>query len=121
MSRDDSYFTNQPGLRSDYLRAVALLRQRGCNRLGFISSADGWEYPLWPLMQESTPDGERIEHVAVANVSAGAGHGEDAGFQPCAVVSLAPDAGATPINLAGKTYRPASVPSLVTVLTVDGT
>ena len=29
-------FTNRPGLRADYLRAVGLLAQRGCARFGFI-------------------------------------------------------------------------------------
>jgi hypothetical protein len=119
--RDDQYFTNRPSLRSAYLGSVAFVAGHACDRVGFVSTGDGWEYPLWAVLTESARGPVTIEQVAVANLSAAwpapvAG----AGFQPCAVVSIDQDSSAGSLELGGDTYRPAWTMGQVTVSTPGG-
>ena len=81
--RTDQFFTNRPGLREPYLGAIASLMDTDCRQVGFIATADGWEYPLRALL----PGTVAIEHVDVTNVSAGQ---SAPSFVPCAVLALGP-------------------------------
>jgi hypothetical protein len=96
-SRTDQYFTNQPSLRAPYEAAIGVLSQSGCRQIGFISTADGWEYPLRALLGPAAT----IEHVDVANVSAGQ---DGVTFDPCAVLRLTPVADRTAVLVGGRPY-----------------
>ncbi|MGI9148998.1 MAG: hypothetical protein ACR2IK_21030 [Chloroflexota bacterium] len=99
-SRTDQYFTNWPNVRTQYLDALGILTSRGCTRVGFMSSADGWEYPLWALL----PGVQEIEQISVPNVSAGLTSAGDREFRPCGVLALG-DAVRTTVELNGQTYQ----------------
>jgi hypothetical protein len=121
-NRNERYFTNRPGMRSAYLSAVGYVVQRGCGQIGFMSSVDGWEYPLWPLLQGAVPGHLEIEHVGVSNVSAA--QAAIAEFDPCAVVALGPMANLYAIEFNGQTFTPSwvqldptAVPDQVAVFT----
>jgi hypothetical protein len=85
-SRSDQYFTNRPSLREPYLAAIRFIADQGCAQIGFISTQDGWEYPLWAL----APTPIHIESVAVGNMSAAFIPASQKTFQPCAIFSLEP-------------------------------
>ncbi len=126
-SRDERYFTNRPSMRSAYLGAVGYLVERGCAQIGFTSTVDGWEYPLWPLLEGTVPGGVEIEHVGVSNVSASRAGAAASQFEPCAVVALGPTANVPSIDFHGQTFKPSwarldptAVLEQVAVLTVDG-
>jgi len=106
-SRDERYFANRPGMRAAYLGAVSFLVERGCARIGFTSTGDGWEYPLWPLLQGVVPGRVAIEHIGVSNVSAGQVAKDQ--FEPCAVVALGPMANLRSLDVHGRTFIPAWV------------
>jgi hypothetical protein len=105
-SRADQYFTNRPSMRSAYFGAIGFLAERGCARVGFVSTVDGWEYPLWPLLRGSVPGPFEIEHVDVTNVSARQTDTQLRAFEPCAVLVLGPTASDGSLEVAGQTWRP---------------
>jgi len=110
VSRTDQYFTNRPGLREPYLAATTRLAELGCARIGFMSTPDGWEYPLRALL----PGQVEIEHVAVTNVSAGL---PAAPFAPCAIVAVGPGVGDQPVEVGGEIYQPSWTSEPIILLT----
>jgi hypothetical protein len=88
--------------------------------VGFISTSDGWEYPLWALPRPSGLGPFILEHVAVGNASR-TQRGLP-GFEPCAVFSLDPGVNSTgSLDVNGTTYRPIwTQADVVAILTVDG-
>ncbi|MDQ6670162.1 MAG: hypothetical protein M3069_05345 [Chloroflexota bacterium] len=119
-SRDNQYFTNQPDLGSAYLGAIGLLVSRGCSRVGFVSSGDGWEYPLWALLGRSGSGAVEIEHVGVSNVSAALATPHDRQFEPCAVFSIDTQPTLRSLDLANRTYQLSWAQERIAVLTIDG-
>ena len=127
ISRNERYFTNRPSMRSAYLGAVAYLVERDCAKIGFTSTVDGWEYPLWPLLQGGLPGAVEIEHVGVTNISASQAGVANSQFEPCAVVALGPTADMPWIEVHGQQFKPSWAQmdptaelEQVAVLTVDG-
>jgi hypothetical protein len=126
VGRGEQYFTNRPSLRSAYLGAVGYLAERGCAQVGFVSTPDGWEYPLWPLLRAALPGTVEIEHVNVTNASAGLTGVQNAGFRPCAVLALGPTANMLSIDVDGSAFKaswgqldPTAALDQVVVLTAD--
>lgn len=120
VSRADQYFTNRPSLRAAYQGALGLLAERGCRQVGFMSSADGWEYPLAALLP-----GVEVEHVAVTNVSARQAGARDEAFRPCAVLALGSATSPGWLEWNGQRYQTGWAAGAdterVAVLTVSGT
>ena len=69
---------------------ASMIEASGCRSVGVLSNQDGWEYPLWVLLEQA--DGRRpgeIEHVGVDNISAKlVTRSPFAQFRPCAVAAL---------------------------------
>ena len=83
------YFKNRPDLREPYMQVMRSIQKRGCSAIGLVTSANGFEYPLWVLAASSTENRVRIEHVAVRNQSAVAAHRHSSPpFKPCAIIAL---------------------------------
>lgn len=106
-TRDQQYFTNRPSMRSAYRGAVEYLGQRDCGHIGLISTVDGWEYPLWPLLTPAVSSPVQIEHVNVTNVSAPRAGAPKSQFEPCAMVALGPTASLQSVEFDGRSYRSA--------------
>jgi hypothetical protein len=86
--RDVQRFRNHPGLRPVYEAAAGVVGDMGCGRVGLILGSDGWEYPLWPLLQARVGPGLRIAHVQVRNGSRR--FAPAVSSPPCAVLRVEP-------------------------------
>jgi hypothetical protein len=80
--RAAQYFANLPPIQRSYQQAAETIGRRQCRNVGLVMEEDGWEYPLWVLL-DAGGHGLRIEHLEVANASAGLPW---PAFTPCAVV-----------------------------------
>ena len=58
--------------------------------VGFVSSHDDWEYPLWVYLAELSATPVRIEHVLVQNSTRRIVAPRIDAFRPCAIVSVNP-------------------------------
>ena len=63
------YFNNRTDLLAPYTAAADEVAQSGCDRIGLVIPHDGWEYPLWVLLNARRPV-VTIEHVEVKNYTA---------------------------------------------------
>ena len=87
--RIDQYFCNRPNLKDPYIGVVDYVKSNGCSKIGIILGGDDWEYPFFALLQKSNPQGFRIEHINVNNISKVKynTHHFDS-FDPCAIISV---------------------------------
>lgn len=69
MDRNQLYFVSRGDLYGRYMQIAQDIRRRNTSNVGLVISEDGWEYPLWILIQEGRMVPARIEHVEVNNVS----------------------------------------------------
>lgn len=81
-------FVNSAQMSRAYGGAQAFLKERQCGRIGLLAGNDGYEYPLWGLLDGSFAREVRIEHVLVSNASSTAGIERLEGWEPCAIVLL---------------------------------
>jgi len=79
-SRIDQYFNNRPGIKESYYDCALAVSSQQCNNIGLQLGGDHWEYPLWVLIQRSSKQTPRIEHVYVGNNSYKISLGN---FKPC--------------------------------------
>jgi hypothetical protein len=87
--RSSLYFYANHRLEAGFRRAVHLLEEQGCYRIGLFKGWDDWEYPLWPLLQTETTRRIRIEHVGVRGPSGELAEREPfASFSPCAYLKI---------------------------------
>ena len=87
--RIDQYFCNRPNLKDPYIRAIDYVKSKGCSNIGIILGGDNWEYPFFALLQKSNPQGFRIEHVNVNNISSVKYNTYPFdSFDPCAIISV---------------------------------
>jgi hypothetical protein len=68
--RDQQYFVTRPELFLPYRDAVRVMLSSDCLRIGLMLDGDDWEYPVWVFVPKDRRSAVRIEHIAVANVSA---------------------------------------------------
>lgn len=68
-SRNEQYFSNNPGMFFSYDRAAQEASQSGCKNIALVMTAESWEYPLWPLLDLPKNKDLRIEHVNINNPS----------------------------------------------------
>jgi Dolichyl-phosphate-mannose-protein mannosyltransferase len=69
LHRGDIYFSgSHKDLKLPYQQAVEEIVANQCQRVGFASLEDDWEYPLWVLLN-SQPTSFRFKHVQVQNES----------------------------------------------------
>jgi hypothetical protein len=83
-SRADLYFTDRRHLRRPYQAAVSEVRKQGCRGVGIDSSAQGFHYPLFALLNfggETTA----IRYVGVENPSS-VYQDAEVPFTPCAII-----------------------------------
>jgi len=73
----------------------------GCKRVGLILGGDGWEYPLWPLLQARLGEGLRMEHVLVQNASTR--FAAPVRPAPCALLVVGQDIGKA-VDWQGRTF-----------------
>jgi hypothetical protein len=85
-SRVDQYFNLRSTLEVPYQQAVKQTDQ--CASIGLFLREDGWEYPLWVLLQMQNP-AVQIQHINVENISAQKGKFPPFDrFTPCAVIAV---------------------------------
>lgn len=82
-SRIDQYFSNRPGIKESYYDCALAVSSQQCNDIGLQLGGDHWEYPLWVLIQRSSKQIPRIEHVYVGNNSYKISLGN---FKPCTLL-----------------------------------
>ncbi|MDQ3441291.1 MAG: hypothetical protein M3478_13170, partial [Planctomycetota bacterium] len=84
--RSAQYFNNRADLLVSYTTATQEIAKSPCDRVGLVIPHDGWEYPLWVLLNRIDP-AARIEHVEVQNYTAR----YDQRFEPCVIARVARD------------------------------
>lgn len=99
--RIDQYFIKRPGLKSPYLEAAKIIRETKCRDVGLFLDQEGWEYPLWMLLNTAETKPVRLTHVNVMNISARKRIDRPGGSVPCAILAL--DSGLS-MSVAGKSY-----------------
>ena len=82
-SRIDQYFNNRPGIKESYYDCALAVSSQQCSNIGIQLGGDHWEYPLWVLIQRSSEQIPRIEHVYVGNNSYKISLGN---FKPCTLL-----------------------------------
>jgi hypothetical protein len=90
--RTEKYFYMMPSIKGYYINAAHYLASINCSNIGLITYEDGWEYPLWALLDNQSDAKFRIEPVNVTNISQSLAKSEtnmtkDADF--CAVFVIA--------------------------------
>jgi hypothetical protein len=86
-SRVELFFINRPALKEPYLRAVEVIVESHCSKIGLILPGGGFEYPLWALLPEKDRRTTRFEHVNITNISQAKSNEYPYNiFIPCAVV-----------------------------------
>lgn len=58
------YFFNQPELLRTFLQLAAVADRNQVEKLGWATSGDAWEYPMWRILQDQEPE---MRHVLVGN------------------------------------------------------
>jgi len=92
-SRTEQLFTT--GARERPLRRVARrVAAHGCGRVGLVTDAEAFEYPLWPLLRHDLGRRPDIRDVNVRNASRR--YRLPRRWRPCAVIWLAPNAPTPP-------------------------
>ena len=65
-TRDQKLFVDRPQLLAAYQNAVELIVRSDASQIGLLLASDSWEYPLWRMIRDRSPDRPlRIEHVAL--------------------------------------------------------
>ena len=81
------YFSNRPSLARPYTQSAEFVLNTGCSDIGLILPIDGYEYPLWVLLNQDNKQLVHIEHVNVTNISQAIAHEYPYNaFIPCAVM-----------------------------------
>jgi hypothetical protein len=101
MPRAAQRFRNHPQLQPVYEAAASIVEGMACKRVGLVFGGDGWEYPLWPLLQARLGAGLRMEHVLVQNASAR--FAAPMSSAPCALLVVGRDIGST-VHWQGRTF-----------------
>jgi hypothetical protein len=101
MPRAAQRFRNHPQLQPAYEAAANVVEGMGCKRVGLILGGDGWEYPLWPLLQARLGEGLRMEHVLVQNASTR--FAAPVRPAPCALLVVGQDIGKA-VDWQGRTF-----------------
>lgn len=102
LPREAMYFSGaRKELQAPYTVIAQRIQARNCQRVGLVLAGEGWEYPLWVLLQQQAP--VKIRHVAVENPSA-----QRSPFFPdqdlCAIVSFRPDYQPTDLDNSGEHF-----------------
>ncbi len=100
LKRSSLYFKNRPPLEPSYVKTVSYLSENKINKIGILCSEDDWEYPLWPLLTESSLGRFRLEHVVLKEKTPIYPLGE---FIPDAIITLRPKE-ETEITYLGKNF-----------------
>ena len=67
--RNQILFFRQPELYQQYVQIVDEIRRKKSTNIGLVSSGNGFEYPLWVLINKEIQNSVHIEHVEVKNAS----------------------------------------------------
>ncbi len=69
LSRNQQYFLAQRDLEAPFTQAAELIKSHGCRSVALSTGWDGWEYPLWVLLNQEQKPPVHIEHTQVNNVT----------------------------------------------------
>jgi len=83
-TRAETLFNNNPDLRDSYERVAQSLLRSHCRDIGLNLGGDGWDYPLWTLLEEGSPERLRVRDIGVNNETRSLS--PPVRFAPCAVV-----------------------------------
>ena len=84
-ARTETLFNNNPDLRDSYERVTQFLLRSHCRDIGLILGGDGWNYPLWALLEEGSQERLRVRDIGVSNETVRLS--PPVQFAPCAVVT----------------------------------
>jgi hypothetical protein len=84
-TRAETLFNNNPDLRDSYGWVTQFLLRSHCRNVGLNLGGDGWDYPLWTLLEEGSPERLRVRDIGVNNETGKLS--PPVQFAPCAVVT----------------------------------
>jgi Dolichyl-phosphate-mannose-protein mannosyltransferase len=91
-SRIDRLLLRHTSVREHYLRLVHPVETLRCSEMGLLIGQNDLEYPFWLLLQKTSIQRLRIQHVYVTNISADkSAVSPSANFSPCAVILVDAD------------------------------
>ena len=107
LSREEIYFSGAKKeykeLKYPYSKAVELISNSNCKKIGLTIGEDDWEYPIWALLGDT--GSYQISHVNVNNISSKLKSPNEI-EESCAVISTIPAYQNSNLRLLHTTYYP---------------
>jgi hypothetical protein len=69
VDRNLLYFVNRLDLYDKYVQIAGDVQRKNAASIGLILTGDGWEYPLWVLINQGDHRPVRFEHIEIENAS----------------------------------------------------